>query len=135
MIILNDGNLAIDSIIFGVQTTDIAYGRCPNGTGGFGSINPPTFNALNCNQTSIYENGSANEIVIFPNPSGHEMQYLMQGNLQVEKITMTNSLGQVVKSVKQPDQKAIGSDLLQGLYQVVFQFADGTIRTLKWMKM
>lgn len=39
-------NSIIDSIQYGTQTTDISYGRFPNGTGNFQSM-APTFNAVN----------------------------------------------------------------------------------------
>ncbi len=62
-------NSVIDAVDFPAQTSDISYGRYPNGTGEFTVMNP-TFNASNSmsvsNEDVILEN---NKLAIFPNPA------------------------------------------------------------------
>lgn len=56
----------VDQITFGEQTTDISYGRYPNGTGDF-QIMSPTFNAENMTTTAIDELPEV-AFALFPNP-------------------------------------------------------------------
>lgn len=72
-LILTDGNGAVlDSVSFGRQTTDISWGRYPNGTGSFGRMSA-TFNATNSPILSILEpaqeQANAWEAKVFPNPN------------------------------------------------------------------
>jgi spore coat protein CotH len=48
-----DGATLIDSIEFGVQTTDVSYGRYPDGTESWGSMATPTPGAANVNETAV----------------------------------------------------------------------------------
>jgi len=64
------GNI-VDEISYVGQTTDISYGRYPNGTGNFQTMNP-TFNAENIAATNISGTGvNAIEIKAFPNPASN----------------------------------------------------------------
>ncbi len=69
-IILLDANGGIiDEVSYVNQTTDISYGRFPNGTGSFQTM-PPTFNAENSLNTSTESLLSQKlEINVFPNPA------------------------------------------------------------------
>lgn len=61
----------IDSVQFGAQTTDVSYGRYPNGTGSFQTMSP-TFGAQNVNTTGLFDNRIVkNEFSLYPNPA-HE---------------------------------------------------------------
>ncbi len=60
-----DGTL-IDSVSFGAQTTDIAYGRLPNGSGPWVTMEP-TYNGNN-NFTSV-EQLEELEATLYPNPT------------------------------------------------------------------
>ncbi len=48
-----DGATLIDSIEFGVQTTDVSYGRYPDGTESWVSMATPTPGAANVNETAV----------------------------------------------------------------------------------
>ncbi|MCC6462940.1 MAG: CotH kinase family protein [Saprospiraceae bacterium] len=58
----------VDSVTFGLQTTDKGFARVPNGTGNF-VIQNPTYNANN-NTTAIVElGGTGHALQVFPNPA------------------------------------------------------------------
>jgi len=67
-LVISYGNgYIIDDLSFGPQTSDISFGRYPNGTGGFTFLTPTP---LAFNQPlKIEEISSANQFNIFPNPS------------------------------------------------------------------
>ncbi len=68
-LMLSKTGTVIDSITFGPQIADASMARCPDGTGAFEQVAPPTFNASNClvgiNELEI----DANDISLFPNPA------------------------------------------------------------------
>ena len=66
--ISNASGTVLDSISFGVQTTDVSSGRCPDGTGSFGFYTEHTFNASNCNSQSVVS-FSASQFLVYPNPA------------------------------------------------------------------
>lgn len=69
LLLSNPSLEVVDQITFPTQTTDISYGRYPNGTGGFQTMSP-TFNAENTNATGIADVAGAElSIRAFPNPS------------------------------------------------------------------
>lgn len=65
----NQSGAVLDSITFGVPVIDVAYGRCPNGSGPFQTLVSSTFNSENCsvsvNEMSLIETN----LSIFPNPA------------------------------------------------------------------
>lgn len=59
----------MDEISFPIQTSDISYGRFPNGTGSFGYMNP-THNATNSQPISVAEIPKETiDLSIYPNPA------------------------------------------------------------------
>lgn len=69
IILLSDSlGIIYDSISFGIQTTDISIGRCPNGTGNFETQIITSINTTNC-YDGLIETDLTNEIQIYPNPS------------------------------------------------------------------
>ena len=59
----------VDALDYPEQTTDISYGRFPNGTGDFDFLNP-TFNGTNELMTSTAEESAIYQsFIIYPNPS------------------------------------------------------------------
>ena len=63
-----DGSI-LDEVSYADQTTDISYGRFPNGTGDFQVMNP-TFGLENNNNTLVLGDAFENEkLRIYPNPT------------------------------------------------------------------
>ncbi len=88
-----DGEV-IDSVIFGAQTTDVATGRYPNGTGPFQELFP-TPNAINM-PTSVEEAFLNTSFKIFPNPASEqvfvEVENGLEGLLEIRTLN-----GQLLK--------------------------------------
>jgi spore coat protein CotH len=78
----NTSGTLIDETAFGTQTTDITWGRYPNGVGAFGLMNP-TFSSSNSNSPvgiKDIEFLEENDFVIFPNPAKEKV------NVRVSKL-------------------------------------------------
>jgi spore coat protein CotH len=90
----------LDSITYGPQTTDVSFGRCPNGTGQFSFISPATFNLSNC--TTGIENAEQNEnnILVFPNPASSFITIVSDNLLPNAMLKIENVLGQSILSKK-----------------------------------
>ncbi len=67
LILSNSSGIVLDSLSFGVQTDDVSFARCPDGSGSFALKFPPTFNAFNCNIG--IESESKSQLLIYPNPA------------------------------------------------------------------
>ncbi|MCG8329865.1 MAG: lamin tail domain-containing protein [Chitinophagales bacterium] len=91
----------IDQVIFGEQTTNIAYARIPNGTGDF--VNQAaTFNANNENVTSVQNLNKDIQIKVYPNPARNyfTVEYTLDKAADVN-ISLQSIIGQ--KVVQFPD--------------------------------
>lgn len=118
-IYLSDSGMNIvDSINFGAQTTDVSFGRFPNGTGSFQSMSP-TFRALNINTTGINEKAIISEsIKIFPNPASSSFQITFSDEIvDAQDLYVINLQGKVVLTDKINQQTTIDSSVWpSGLY-------------------
>ncbi len=98
-LILLTPNLAImDSITFGVQTTDKGFARVPNGTGNF-VIQNPTFNASN-NTTALSETDiKPVGFSLSPNPA--QASVMVKANQQPDgqPITVHDMTGRIVTRI------------------------------------
>jgi len=96
LIFSNSDSTLLDSITYPNQSTDITYGRYPNGTGSFQYL-PSTFGTYN--QTlSTYENTL--DFLIFPNPAKDELYIRINNNLDNNNICIYNSLMQLIFETK-----------------------------------
>lgn len=94
---LTDSNRDVmDSLSFGVQTTDMSYSRIPNGNGPF-LIKMHTFNANNESQASISENESLSFLVA-PNPVQQTLNVTLPDNESGKSLQVVNTLGVVLYS-------------------------------------
>ena len=86
-----NGNI-VDEVHFEEQTTDISYGRFPNGTGDFQTMNP-TFNAENGVTTSI-SNPPLEQVVLkaYPNPTDSYFYLEIDGLNQKEELVSVYDL-------------------------------------------
>ena len=86
----------MDETIFGVQTTDVTWGRYPNGTGSFIFMNP-TYSAMNSNwPISIQEIiAKENGFNIYPNPAG-EMVTIKFNVEEKQALSIYSILGNLV---------------------------------------
>lgn len=89
----------IDSVNFGSQNSDEAFGRFPNGTGSF-QVLPATFGAKNNNgQTtnSIIEVSNRDNILVYPNPTNALFTIKVESaNYKTNAVAVFNSTGVLV---------------------------------------
>lgn len=115
----------IDSLTYPLQTSDITWGRYPNGTGNFGFLQP-TFSAAN-SLLSIDNIVAENRIFIYPNPAS---DFVFLGNNfskvwnfgKVVTVSMINIFGEVTVSetFKKGEQIKIDvRNLSPGIYFIV----------------
>ncbi|MEN9995104.1 MAG: hypothetical protein RL762_1761 [Bacteroidota bacterium] len=81
----NSQGLILDSITYPTLLEDVSYGRCPDGTGPWGLLANPSFNAQNCN-VGLPEIG-VEHYSISPNPFANYLiissQEIMHGEIQI----------------------------------------------------
>ncbi len=113
----------LENIVFGVQAGDVSMGRCPNGTGSFVFLNPPTFAQANC-LVGVAENIMLPEkIKIVPNPAKDYVTIELSDQEQGNQIEIYSINGSVVKRFNAAITLDI-SDLNEGVYIVALRFKD-----------
>ncbi len=118
-IYLSRNGEVVDGITFGGQTTDITYGRYPNGTGSL-TLMEATPNAINDGKRLSVSEMPTGRISIFPNPLTNELH--LESNLEGE-IQIINSQGQILLSgsaVKGLNRYNLSS-LATGVYFVILR--------------
>lgn len=118
-IYLSRNGEVVDGITFGGQTTDITYGRYPNGTGSF-TLMEATPNAINDGKRLSVSEMPTGRISIFPNPVTNELH--LESNLEGE-IQIINSQGQILLSgsaVKGLNRYNLSS-LATGVYFIILR--------------
>ena len=88
----------IDAVTYQEQTTDISFGRIPNGIGPFQFIDPPTFNTENTITTSLDETSTDNDdLKIYPNPAeDYFFIWLTNINDKNSVVTIYNTTAKIV---------------------------------------
>jgi hypothetical protein len=117
LMLSNFSGTVLDSITFGVQTADVAIGRCANGTGSFTSIVPPTPEALNC-VTGIEEKTNENNIAVYPNPANDFAIVEFNSKNKQNNIRVTDAIGNVIYETTSTENKELinTSGFTPGLY-------------------
>lgn len=117
-IMLSSGTTVLDSVRFGFQGADISIGRCPDGTGSFGSTTIPTYNTNNCAVGIKELTNESIHINIFPNPTSQSIT--VQTNSEEElPVLIINSLGgEVYKETIKGIKTINTSTFSQGVYFV-----------------
>ena len=107
----------VDQVVFGVQTTDVAYGRCPNGWGPFTFLSH-TFGADNTSACTTPTNEANTRIglKVYPNPA--QSQLTVETNLMYEtKGILWSTFGQKVAKFQFTGKGTIDvSGLTAGVY-------------------
>lgn len=110
-----DGTIA-DQVSFGEQSTDISYGRFPNGTGDFQTMFP-TFGAENSGMTAAEEvEDSSFSIRIHPNPSSDWLNITLNSP-RVYPLNLYTVQGQLIKTSQIQEEKQLWiGDIEKGIY-------------------
>jgi hypothetical protein len=111
----NSQGLILDSVSYPTLIEDVSYGRCPDGTGSWGLLNNPSFNAQNC-IVGLTEM-AVEQYHISPNPFTNRISIASQENMYGE-IQFLNLNGQVILRANSASKKTeIETDQLQeGMY-------------------
>jgi len=104
LMLSDGGNNILDSLSFGVQQPNISYGRYPNGTGNFTSMNT-TFDTFNSMSISTGEPGLNNAVQVFPNPVSDV--FTIRGTTPLGQIRVLNALGQTLAIVVAGEQNEV----------------------------
>jgi hypothetical protein len=121
---LSDATLNFaDSIEFTAQTTDISFGRYPNGTGSFSTMNP-TFAAVNMvNNIGLEENYVLEDVglKIYPNPAEYIVNIEVESENEMDlNVDVYNTHGQLVYTGDLQNSKVIDtSSWSSGMYFVI----------------
>ena len=126
-----DGTTILDEVSYVEQTADISYGRFPNGTGDFQTMNP-TFNAENSIGTGIWNTLSEIvELKAFPNPARNEIS--LSADVELAIVSIYNSAGQKVMELypNLPQTDINISRLSNGMYFIKAITQDEKVATRK----
>jgi len=127
-IFFSDANGAVlDQITYPTQQTDIAYGRFPNGVGGFDYLYP-TFQAQNSTPVAIEEatENALDALLVYPNPANSFVK-LDAGNDFRGTFTVVDLQGRIQYSGQVNGQALIDvSAWSKGLYFVVLDNGTST---------
>jgi hypothetical protein len=118
VVVLSDIQLSVlDSVVYGAQTTDMAYARIPNGTGAF-VVQQPTFNSNNENTTGSEEIEGISSISVFPNPFTEELWIIGKDLIEGTDYTISDQTGRIIQSgLLTSNNTAVPvSDLSAGVY-------------------
>lgn len=119
------GNI-LDEVSYFDQTTDISYGRFPNGTGNFQTM-PPTFGAMNSLTTNTSNESLSFEFKVFPNPAKDLITVTTEK--EIMEVAIYNLSGQKVLNTF-PNQETVSiniDDFANGLYVLKAVMKDGNI--------
>lgn len=106
--------IVIDSVSYPAQSSDITWGRYPNGSGPFGMLTP-TFNASN-SPLGISSLNIGNNVAVYPNPC-HGSLFVCSGDRTLIDLVLTDLSGQTIRSTQLNARKAaIELDLPAGIY-------------------
>lgn len=118
---LSDGENVYDEIVFGEQTDNHSFSRCPDGVGQFVQTNARTPRAANQCLSASREPSQAPWVRVMPNPAVQVVE--LQSEIPFKQVLCYTSDGRLVLS---GDQHRLDvSSLKPGMYWLKVVFADG----------
>jgi len=131
LVILSNGAIFHDQVGFVVQTSDVAYARCPDGNATFAYVTP-TFGVTN-NCYATIESLSF-EVKVFPNPFDNLITIQMDEQLPTfARITDLNGKLLVSENITTPEWIVSTANWSNGMYILTLQNERG-MKTLKLIK-
>lgn len=117
-LIFSNGVTIYDQIIFGIQTTDVAYARCPDGSTSFNFATPTPLASNNC-EANLGE-FSLKNVSIFPNPFNSEFN-IHGEEIHGKEIMIHDLLGrEVYRGIIEKESIVIRSDLWKsGIFSIL----------------
>lgn len=96
LFLLNPNLAIVDSVTFGIQTTDKSYSRIPNGTGNF-IIKAPTFKANNESVVAVSDPGDVpSGLLLFPNPASSTVNIKIHSYTDGQALVVWDMTGRAV---------------------------------------
>jgi spore coat protein CotH len=125
----------IDQVIYSLQTTDISYGRYPNGSGPWVYM-ATTQEAMNTAPLTIHApDGNAEGLAVWPNPTSSIINFLSK-HMTVRAIIIHDIAGQLL--LQEVFSGAQGSfdihSFPSGIYILSIELIDGTKASLRVVK-
>jgi hypothetical protein len=131
LVILSNGAVFHDQVGFGVQTTDVAYARCPDGGSTFAYVTP-TYGVTN-NCFANVENVRF-EVRVYPNPFDDQLTIELDEQLTTTvRITDLNGKMLVQDNLNVQEWTISTSDWANGMYIVTLENERG-MKSLKLIK-
>ena len=131
LVILSNGATFHDQVGFGVQTTDVAYARCPDGGATFAYVVPTYMASNNCNASIDQMNF---DVKIYPNPFNEQITIQLDEQL-TSQVTISDVNGKVLlnEEYSTPENSISTVNWSNGMYIVTIQNERG-MKTLKLIK-
>ncbi|MFM7666818.1 MAG: T9SS type A sorting domain-containing protein, partial [Bacteroidota bacterium] len=124
-LIFSNGATIYDQVAFGVQTADVAYARCPNGSADFANVTPTPLASNNC-QAGIEEFNSNLDVLVYPNPAIEKITIVSEESTEFQLI-ITDVQGRIVlnESLGMGTHEFSISDWSNGIFYVNFSQENG----------
>ncbi len=118
--------VAIDTVVFGAQTTDISMGRLPNGQGDFQFFTTATPGGANTATSISNFDDNMQLISIFPNPCSD--YFTIKSNSEIKAIEIFSLTGNLIYSKNYSDfqnnYSVLTSNLQSGIYFVKINYVE-----------
>lgn len=124
-IIFSNGAMIYDQVAFGVQTTDVAYARCPDGSADFANVIPTPLASNNCQ--AILEEGVKNlKVLVYPNPAIDKITIVSE-EVSKFQLIITDVQGRIVldESLEMGTHEFSITDWSNGIFYVSFTQENG----------
>jgi hypothetical protein len=133
-LIFSNGAMIYDQVAFGVQTTDVAYARCPDGSTDFANVTPTPLASNNC-QAGIEEENTNLDVMIYPNPAIDKLRIVSEETVEFQ-VMITDLQGRIVfnKKIGMGSHELSISNWSNGIFYVTLKRGSGQIITKRLVK-
>lgn len=134
LVLSNASGVVVDLVEFPPQTTDISYGRFPNGTGSFQTM-PPSFNEENMlSSIPTEETTDGFSLNVFPNPTSSQLT--IEADTKMSEVSLYNLSGKLLQTEypKSNTARINLSDLAVGMYLIKVRSVSGNMKMKKLMR-
>jgi hypothetical protein len=133
-LVFSNGAMTYDQVAFGVQTTDFAYARCPDGGVSFNSVTPTPLASNNC-IASIQESIATLDVLVYPNPAIDELTIVSEENEKFQ-LTITDLQGRLIlnEQIEFGSTQIDVSQWMNGVFYVTFTKSNGQKLTKTLLK-
>jgi hypothetical protein len=130
---LSNGTTVFDQVAFPVQTTDIAYARCPD-EGTF-TFSTPTIAAPNNCYLAIDENQLPLNVSVYPNPTSENL-FLSSNEEGTLTFSVVDIQGRVLYTAVSSEKliQIPASDWNAGYYRMLIQSESGKVTNVAFIK-